>query len=143
MIGPGTGCAPFRAAIQERVSMNAFGNILFFGCRSKLSDYFFELEWNLLCSQGHLKLFTAFSRDQEQKHYVQHEIMQQAALIYDLIINQHAYCYIAGNAKQMPTDVMDALQAVVMAQGKLPQVASNKVLKDLESSKHLQLEIWN
>lgn len=43
----------------------------------------------------------------------------------------------------MPTDVMDALQAVVMAQGKLPQVASNKVLKDLESSKHLQLEIWN
>lgn len=87
---------------------------MFFGCRSKLSDYFFELEWNLLCSQGHLKLFTAFSRDQviyiyvvlilfimvgilkEQKHYVQHEIMQQATLVYDLIINQHAYCYIAG-----------------------------------------------
>ena len=40
------------------------GNVLFFGCRSKSSDYFFELEWNTLCSQGYLKLFTAFSRDQ-------------------------------------------------------------------------------
>lgn len=79
MNNAGTGCAPFRAAIQERVAMNAFGktaidsaitnnghlgNVLFFGCRSKLLDYFFELEWNLLCSQGCLKLFTAFSRDQ-------------------------------------------------------------------------------
>ena len=88
------------------------GNVLFFGCRSKSSDYFFKSEWNILCSQGYLKLFTAFSRDQviymitclyimvaiikEQKHYVQHEIVQQAALIHDLIVNQHAYCYIAG-----------------------------------------------
>lgn len=47
------------------------------------------------------------------------------------------------NAKQMPTDVIEALKAVVMTQGKLSQLASDKLFKDLESHKHLQLEIWN
>ena len=43
----------------------------------------------------------------------------------------------------MPTDVMEALEVILMTRGKLSQLASNKLLKDLESCKRLQLEIWN
>lgn len=43
----------------------------------------------------------------------------------------------------MPTDVMEALATVLMTHGKLSQLASDKLLKDLESCKHLQLEVWN
>lgn len=50
-------------------------------------------------------------------------------------------CY--SNAKQMPTDVMEALKTVVMTQGNLSQLATDKLFKDLESCKHLQLEVWN
>ena len=50
-------------------------------------------------------------------------------------------CY--SNAKQMPTDVTEALKTVVMTQGKLSQPATDKLFKDLESCKHLQLEVWN
>ena len=84
LIGPGTGCAPFRALIEERVSAAVSGEghchslplaqghcspcsadtMLFFGCRSQNADFFFRDEWQSLVAQGHLVLHTAFSRDQ-------------------------------------------------------------------------------
>ncbi|XP_010562921.1 NADPH-dependent diflavin oxidoreductase 1 isoform X4 [Haliaeetus albicilla] len=65
MIGPGTGVAPFRAAIQERVAQGRRGNCLFFGCRQKSKDFYCQAEWEELVTKGFLTLFTAFSRDQE------------------------------------------------------------------------------
>ncbi|NXX99557.1 NDOR1 oxidoreductase, partial [Centropus bengalensis] len=64
MIGPGTGVAPFRAAIQERVAQGCGGNYLFFGCRQKSKDFYCKVEWEELVKKGFLTLFTAFSRDQ-------------------------------------------------------------------------------
>uniref|UniRef100_A0A8C9N7Y9 NADPH dependent diflavin oxidoreductase 1 n=1 Tax=Serinus canaria TaxID=9135 RepID=A0A8C9N7Y9_SERCA len=64
MIGPGTGVAPFRAAIQERVALGHRGNCLFFGCRHQSKDFYCQAEWEELVTKGFLTLFTAFSRDQ-------------------------------------------------------------------------------
>ena len=79
LIGPGTGCAPFRAFIEERVSAavgsedhrhslptgsKAADTMLFFGCRSRSADFFFRDEWQSLVAQNCLTLHTAFSRDQ-------------------------------------------------------------------------------
>lgn len=66
MVGPGTGIAPFRAFIQERAENSQ--NYLVFGCRHELKDYYYKEEWG---SYGeNLKVFTAFSRDGEDKKYV-------------------------------------------------------------------------
>ena len=96
MVGPGTGVAPFRNFIQERVSNNIGGNVLFFGCRNKAADFLCEREWQGYVDRGLLKLFVAFSRDQEDKQYVQHLIEEKAALVWDLVHHSGAYFYVAG-----------------------------------------------
>nr|KAF6486105.1 NADPH dependent diflavin oxidoreductase 1 [Rousettus aegyptiacus] len=64
MVGPGTGVAPFRAAVQERVAQGRTENFLFFGCRQRDQDFYWEAEWKELEERGCLRLVTAFSRDQ-------------------------------------------------------------------------------
>lgn len=75
MIGPGTGCSPFRAYIDDqRFSSPPIERplCLFFGCRSSRADFFFADEWLPLAKDGRLSLFTAFSRDQPDKMYEPH-----------------------------------------------------------------------
>lgn len=70
MIGPGTGCSPFRSYINEERWSSATDErelVLFFGCRSRTRDFFFSDEWLRLEEQGRLRLFCAFSRDQPDK----------------------------------------------------------------------------
>ena len=70
MIGPGTGCSPFRSYINEqRFNANPDERelYLFFGCRSRTNDFFFSDEWLSLEKEGRLHLFCAFSRDQPDK----------------------------------------------------------------------------
>jgi len=84
-IGPGTGFAPFRSFLQERAALGASSNVLFFGCRSREADYFYETELEAMVAQRQLTLFVAFSRDTTKKVYVQHEIIRNATLVWDLI----------------------------------------------------------
>ncbi|NWI81782.1 NDOR1 oxidoreductase, partial [Dryoscopus gambensis] len=96
MIGPGTGVAPFRAVIQERVALGRRGNCLFFGCRYKSKDFYCQTEWEELVTKGLLTLFTAFSRDQEEKVYVQHRIRENGRLVWELLSSRNAHVYLAG-----------------------------------------------
>ncbi|MBI5273445.1 MAG: hypothetical protein HY860_00130, partial [Chlamydiales bacterium] len=99
LIGPGTGIAPFRAFLQERMFMDATGNNwLFFGERNACSDFYFESYWKELVNEKKLKLNTAFSRDQLQKRYVQHEMIDHAAEVY-FWIQSGAFIYVCGDAK--------------------------------------------
>ena len=72
------------------------GNMMFFGCRSSCADFFFASEWLALDSEGSLQLFTAFSRDQEHKVYVQHKITEHGELVWRWLSGQQAYIFIAG-----------------------------------------------
>nr|XP_055206225.1 NADPH-dependent diflavin oxidoreductase 1 isoform X9 [Gorilla gorilla gorilla] len=67
MVGPGTGVAPFRAAIQERVARGQTGNFLFFGCRWRDQDFYWEAEWQELEKRDCLTLVPAFSREQQRQ----------------------------------------------------------------------------
>ncbi|KAM9323499.1 NADPH-dependent diflavin oxidoreductase 1 isoform 2-T2 [Pholidichthys leucotaenia] len=96
LVGPGTGVAPFRSALQERIAEGKTANVLFFGCRSESKDFYFRSEWEELIKAGHLVLFTAFSRDQEEKVYVQHRVKENGKLLWDLITDKNACFYIAG-----------------------------------------------
>uniref|UniRef100_A0A8C5RDR3 NADPH-dependent diflavin oxidoreductase 1 n=1 Tax=Laticauda laticaudata TaxID=8630 RepID=A0A8C5RDR3_LATLA len=97
MIGPGTGVAVFRAAIQERVAQGKTGgNCLFFGCRNKTRDFYCQAEWEELVKKGLLMLFVAFSRDQEEKIYVQHRIREKKELVWELVKHKEAHIYLSG-----------------------------------------------
>ncbi|XP_077986666.1 NADPH-dependent diflavin oxidoreductase 1-like [Glandiceps talaboti] len=143
MVGPGTGCAPFRSFIQERSSNKIGGNTMFFGCRNKEKDFLCGSEWTPLVSQNLLQLFTAFSRDQEDKVYVQHRIEENHDLVWQLIDKRNAWFYIAGNSKQMPTAVTDALKSAIKDGGNLTDQEVEDYMKKLERSKRYQAETWS
>uniref|UniRef100_A0A2K5L3T6 NADPH-dependent diflavin oxidoreductase 1 n=1 Tax=Cercocebus atys TaxID=9531 RepID=A0A2K5L3T6_CERAT len=88
MVGPGTGVAPFRAAIQERVAQGQTRNFLFFGCRWRDQDFYWEAEWQELETRDCLTLVPAFSREQEQKVYVQHRLRELGSLVWELLDRQ-------------------------------------------------------
>ncbi|XP_017315977.2 NADPH-dependent diflavin oxidoreductase 1 [Ictalurus punctatus] len=143
MVGPGTGVAPFRAAIQERIAEGRTANVLFFGCRSESQDFYCRGEWEQKIQAGQMTLFTAFSRDQEDKIYVQHRVKEQAKLLWDLIVNKNAFFYIAGNAKQMPTAVCDALKEVFQQEGGVTESQAQEMLDTMEKTSRFQSETWS
>ncbi|XP_073496614.1 NADPH-dependent diflavin oxidoreductase 1 isoform X2 [Phyllobates terribilis] len=143
MVGPGTGVAPFHSVLQERAGLGKFGNILFFGCRGKSKDFYYEEEWRDLEMRGLLKLFTAFSRDQEDKIYVQHRILGNGAYLWGLISNRQAFIYIAGNAKSMPTQVTDALKSIFQSEGEMSGLEAEQYLVMLEKCGRFQSETWS
>uniref|UniRef100_A0A8C3ALA1 NADPH-dependent diflavin oxidoreductase 1 n=1 Tax=Cyclopterus lumpus TaxID=8103 RepID=A0A8C3ALA1_CYCLU len=143
MAGPGTGVAPFRSALQERMAEGKNANILFFGCRSETKDFYFRSEWEDMIKTGHLTLITAFSRDQEEKVYVQDRVRENAELLWDLIANRSACIYIAGNAKQMPTSVCNALKELFQQEGGMSSADASQMLTNMERTGQFQSETWS
>ena len=77
LIGPGTGVAPLRSIIQDRISKNQPSNFLFFGCRNRAKDFYFEDEWAQANARGLLYYYVAFSREQANKIYVQDKLWEK------------------------------------------------------------------
>merc|ERR1712070_321225 len=104
MIGPGTGLAPMRGFIQDRISTNATGeNRLYFGCRGEV-DYLYKDELEAWNSTGKIHLRTAFSRQTKDKVYVQHLLEKDGMQVWQLL-EQGAHVYVCGDAKYMAVDV--------------------------------------
>lgn len=142
MVGPGTGVAPFRAAVQERVAQGRTENFLFFGCRQRDQDFYWEAEWKELEERGCLRLVTAFSRDQERKVYVQHRLRELGPLVWELLDHRGASFYLAGNAKYMPADVSEALTSIFQEEGGLSAPEAAAYLASLQRTLRFQTETW-
>lgn len=142
MVGPGTGIAPFRAFIEERLATGATGlNWLFFGNPHRASDFLYE-DWLLgLEKEGRLKLSLAFSRDQEEKLYVQHLIESQSAEFWALM-QQGAYFYICGDASRMAKDVEHALKVVAEKEGSMTAEEADAYIKELKKDKRYQRDVY-
>lgn len=126
MVGPGTGIAPFMAFLQDRKASSGTGkNWLFFGDQKSETDFLYREELEAYQKEGTLhQLHTAFSRDQAEKVYVQHRMLEQAAELYNWL-EQGAYFYVCGDASRMAKDVDAALHQVVeKAGGKSPEEAA-------------------
>ena len=143
MVGPGTGVAPFRAFVQERVATGATGrNWLFFGDQHAATDYLYGDEWQRLLAEGKMaRVDLAFSRDQAQKIYVQDRLRESAAELWAWL-QGGAYFYVCGDAHRMAKDVDAALHQVVAEQGKMDAVAVADYVKQLKKDKRYQRDVY-
>jgi sulfite reductase (NADPH) flavoprotein alpha-component len=143
MVGPGTGIAPFRAFVQDRIASGATGrNWVFFGDQHKATDFLYEEEWAAWVAQGKLARFdTAFSRDQILKVYVQDKMRENAAELWSWI-KGGAYFYVCGDAKRMAKDVDTALLDIVAQQGGLDAAAAAEFVKQLKKDKRYQRDVY-
>ncbi|HTV85200.1 MAG TPA: assimilatory sulfite reductase (NADPH) flavoprotein subunit [Dyella sp.] len=118
MIGAGTGVAPYRAFVQERAERGAAGrNWLLFGNPHFYSDFLYQVEWQQALKNGQLhRLDLAFSRDQDQKIYVQHRLREQGQRLYAWL-ESGAHLYVCGDATHMAKDVHKTLVAIVAEHG--------------------------
>jgi sulfite reductase (NADPH) flavoprotein alpha-component len=118
MIGPGTGVAPFRGFLQQRVESGASGrNWLLFGGRHLLTDFLYQSEWLEARRNGTLhRLDVAFSRDQAAKIYVQDRIREHGAELLRWL-ERGAHLYVCGDAQRMAPDVHAALRDVLVTHG--------------------------
>ncbi|WP_029146834.1 sulfite reductase subunit alpha [Methylophilus sp. 5] len=120
MVGPGTGIAPFIAFLQERQATAAPGkNWLFFGEQHATTDFYYREELETLQQAGVLtRLDTAFSRDQADKIYVQHRMLEQGEQLWQWL-QQGAHFCVCGDASRMAKDVDAALKTIVQTHGKM------------------------
>lgn len=142
MIGPGTGVAPFRAFIQEREERGASGeNWLFFGDQHFVTDFLYQREWlNWLKSGVLTKLDVAFSRDQEEKVYVQHKMLKRAKELYAWL-EKGAAVYVCGD-KNMAKDVQETLLRIIQQEGNKSEEDAMEYLEELRKQKRYQRDVY-
>ncbi len=143
MIGPGTGVAPFRAFLQERLlhyQSNA-KHWLFFGEWNRAYHFFYEEEWAYFGTKGHLRLDLAFSRDQDYKIYVQHKMQEWGKELYHWL-EEGAYLYVCGDARRMAKDVEAVLHMIIQEQGSKDILAAKEYLKHLRQQKRYLRDVY-
>lgn len=135
-IGPGTGIAPIRSLIYDRVTHPDSGeNVVFFGGRNRKADFYFHEDWVDLGVTVH----TAFSRDQREKVYVQDIIRQEAALVCFLIQRGAIIC-LCGSSGKMPEAVRQALYDALVMGGLAANVETARHI--LEHDVEYWEEVW-
>ncbi len=143
MVGPGTGVAPFRAFLQDRVASGATGrNWLFFGDQKRACDFLYEEEWLAWQAQGKLaRLDLAFSRDQAEKVYVQDRMRAAGAELWQWL-HGGAYFYVCGDAKRMAKDVDAALHEIVAQHGGMDAAAAVDYVKALKKEHRYLRDVY-
>lgn len=148
MIGPGTGVAPMRSLAWERFQWDGAQtgqklgeSVLFFGCRNRTADFFFEDEWATLKSTTGLQVFTAFSRDQNRKIYVQDLIEEQSDLVNRLLSKSGGIVYVCGASGEMPRSVRASL-IETFKRGGLDQQSAEEYLHLMEREGRYKQETW-
>jgi len=143
MVGPGTGVAPFRAFVEERQAQGApGGNWLFFGEQHFRTDFLYQTEWQRFLKEGALhRMDVAFSRDQKEKVYVQHQLKEQGREVFAWL-EEGAYLYVCGDAERMAPDVHQALLDIVEEQGGHSREQAQDYVKHLQKEKRYQKDVY-
>ena len=143
MVGPGTGIAPFRAFLQERITRGGKGRSwIFFGDQHHDTDYLYGDEFDKYLTEGQLDgLDLAWSRDQDYKIYVQDKMLENAAELWKWL-QEGAYFYVCGDAKRMAKDVNAALHQIAREQGSMSEEEAVAWVKNLKKEKRYQRDVY-
>ncbi|WP_145381322.1 assimilatory sulfite reductase (NADPH) flavoprotein subunit [Staphylococcus cohnii] len=143
MIGPGTGVAPFRSYLQAREELDLSGQTwLFFGEQHFTTDFLYQTEWQDWLKEGVLsKLDLAFSRDTEEKIYVQHKIEEQSKTFYEWLKNGAAL-YVCGDEQNMAKDVHKAIHQVLVKEGNMSDEEAETYLTQMKQDKRYQRDVY-
>lgn len=143
MIGPGTGIAPFHGFLHDRQASGAKGrNWLFFGEQHEASDFYYREQISAWARDGHLtRLSLAFSRDQIEKIYVQHRMVEQGADLWSWLDNG-AHLYVCGDASRMARDVDAALLRIVADHGGMDHARARDWLTAMQKDKRYLRDVY-
>ncbi|OAC97849.1 hypothetical protein MUCCIDRAFT_31063 [Mucor lusitanicus CBS 277.49] len=149
MVGPGTGVAPFRGFVRERVVEKRNGKpvgttLLFYGSRNQAQDFLYADEWPELFETlgGESRIVTAFSRDQAQKIYVQHRLQEHGAQVWELL-QKGGYVYVCGDAKSMARDVNQTFVNCAIEYGGMTDEKAHEYVKGLRTTGRYQEDVWS
>lgn len=143
MVGPGTGIAPFRAFLQERLARKSTGrNWLFFGDQHAATDYLYGEEFEAMKAAGHLdRIDLAWSRDQDYKIYVQDKMLQAGPTVWEWIRNG-AHFYVCGDAQRMAKAVHAALHTIAREHGGLSGDEAIRYFRKMRRERRYQRDIY-
>ena len=143
MVGPGTGVAPFRAFMQEREEIEAQGKSwMFFGDQHFVTDFLYQTEWQKWLKEGVLtRMDVAFSRDTDEKVYVQHRMLEQSKELFQWL-QQGAVVYICGDKTNMAKDVHHALLDIIEKEGGMSREQAEAYLADMKQQKRYQRDVY-
>ncbi|KAK0722289.1 hypothetical protein B0T26DRAFT_642205 [Lasiosphaeria miniovina] len=149
LVGPGTGVAPFRGFVRERVKQAQNGEtvgktILFFGCRKRSEDFLYEKEWEEAKQVlgDNFELVVAFSREGAKKVYVQHLLKQRAEEINDLLLKK-AYFYVCGDAANMAREVNTVLGQILAEKRGISDSKAEEIVKNMRAANQYQEDVWS
>lgn len=149
-IGPGTGLAPFRGFIREKVSQVKINNanigkvLLFYGCRNEDEDYLYKEEWPVYAQTlgSQFEMNVAFSRkDPSKKVYVQHKLMEQSEQINELL-NNGAFVYVCGDASRMARDVQNTLGKIIAKGRNISEEKAAELIRSFKTQNKYQEDVW-
>ncbi|KAK0944792.1 NAPDH-dependent diflavin reductase [Friedmanniomyces endolithicus] len=155
MIGPGTGVAPMRAMIYQRLAWatemgcrpagkRLEGDVLVFGCRSSTADCYFADEWRALCEGEGLTVLTAFSREAgREKMYVQDVLRRAGERVSELVVGRKGRVYVCGSSGAMPKGVREALVDVLVECGEgMEREGAERYVEGMERCGRWKQETW-
>jgi NADPH-dependent sulfite reductase flavoprotein alpha-component len=143
MVGPGTGIAPFRAFLQERRALgHTGGNWLFFGDQHRDQNFYYRRDLEDMVADGLLShLDLAFSRDQSDRVYVQHRMLDHGAQVWRWL-EDGAHFYVCGDAARMAKDVDVALTQIIKRHGKMSDDAAHRYKRELVADKRYVRDVY-
>lgn len=143
MIGPGIGVAPYRSFVAERDAQGATGRSwLFFGDRNFTTDFLYQTEWQTHLSMGALtRMNVAFSRDGEEKLYVEHKLLQHGKELFGWI-EAGAHIYVAGDKGPLHENVENALKQIIQQGKGVSEEEAMKYFGELKKTGRYEREVF-
>ncbi|KDQ52353.1 hypothetical protein JAAARDRAFT_184230 [Jaapia argillacea MUCL 33604] len=145
-VGPGTGVAPMRAVIEERIELGSTENTLYFGCRSASKDQHYASEWSGYVDGQNLRYRSACSRDGPEgvaRVYVQDLILRDSKRVWEILYEREGYLYISGSSNKMPAAIRAAVRSIAQVEGGMSGDDVKEFVENLEREGRLVEECWS
>jgi sulfite reductase (NADPH) flavoprotein alpha-component len=143
MVGPGTGIAAFRSFLAERDATGASGRSwLFFGEQHFASDFLYQTEIQNWHETGVLtNVNVAFSRDQKEKIYVQHKMLEHGAELFKWIDGGASF-YVCGKKDPMSIDVENTLLKIIEKYGDKSPEGAKEYLEQVKEDGRYEKDVY-